>query len=73
MSTALRALNGRTQATGEVVMTRCVVRKQVMRNVALDVISEWLQRESFTGTVTLGVSQGHIRTMSAEDRQDIEG
>ena len=44
-----------------------------MRDVALEAISAWLKRESFTGTVTLGVAQGHIRTMSAEDRQDIPG
>lgn len=72
MST-LRALNGRTQIIGEVVVTRCVVRRQTMRDVALEAISAWLKRESFTGTVTLGVAQGHIRTMSAEDRQDIPG
>ena len=72
MSSALRALSGRTPATGEVIVTRCMVRKHTLDGTPLAVLSEWLRRENFTGNVTLGVSKGSIRTISAEDRQAIE-
>ncbi len=64
----LRAVNGRMQ---EIVVTHCVVRKQTMDGTPLDALVAYLLRENFTGTVTLGVSHGRIRTISAEDRQDV--
>ncbi len=70
---ALRALNGRTEETGEIVMTRCVVRKRTMNGTPIDSLFIFLLRENFTGTVTLGMSSGHVRTIAVEDRQDIEG
>lgn len=73
MSSPIRALSGRTQVTGEIVMTRCVVRKQVMNGTSMDALTTYLLRENFTGTVTLGVSHGRVRTIAAEDRQEIDG
>lgn len=73
MSSAIRALNGRTQATGEFVTTRCVLRKRTMNGTPMDTLFVYLLRENFTGTVTLGMSQGRVRTIAAEDRQEIEG
>jgi hypothetical protein len=72
MST-LRALNGRTKETGEIVMTRCVVRKRTMNGTPVEALFVFLLRENFTGTVTLGMSQGHVRTIAVEDRQEING
>lgn len=70
---ALRALQGRTKQTGEIIMTRCVVRKRTMNGTPMDALFVLLLRENFTGTLTLGMSQGRVRTIAAEDRQDIDG
>lgn len=70
---ALRALSGRTQVTGEIVMTRCVVRRRVMDGTPLEALEAFLRADNFTGSVVLGVSRGSIRTIAVEDRQDIEG
>lgn len=54
-------------------MTRCVVRKRTMNGTPMDALFVLLLRENFTGTLTLGMSQGRVRTIAAEDRQDIDG
>lgn len=70
---ALRALSGRTQTTGEIIVTRSVVRKRTMNGTPMEALCDLLLRESFTGTVRLGLSQGRVRTISVEDHQEIDG
>ncbi len=69
---ALRALNGRTKITGEIVVTRCMVRRRVMDGTPLAALEAFLRDDNFTGVVALGVSRGSIRTIAVEDRQEID-
>ena len=70
---SLRALSGRTRQTGEIVVTRCIVRKRMMDGMPMEPLFRLLTTENFTGTVTLGVYRGGVRTISVEDRQEIDG
>lgn len=70
---ALRARTGVTAITGEFTESRAVVRKRTANasNASVGNLILILNRELFTGTVTIGMSQGHVRTIAAEDSADI--
>lgn len=70
---SLRALSGATPITGEFTESRAVVRKRTANasNESLGSLISILKRENFSGTITVGMTQGNIRTLSAEDRQSM--
>lgn len=72
---ALRSLTGVTPITGEFVVTRCMVRVQKSNasNDSYTRLVAILQRSRFTGTVTIGMTEGNVRTLSAEDRAPLDG
>lgn len=70
---SLRARTGVTAITGEFTTSRAVVRKRTANasNASVERLILILNREQFTGTVTIGMSDGHVRTIKAEDSADI--
>jgi hypothetical protein len=74
MST-LRALNGATPQTGEFIVTRAVVRVRTANGSGRGIVHlvEHLRDESFSGTVTLIMQRGTLRTIRLEDRAEIDG
>jgi hypothetical protein len=73
MST-LRALSGATPETGEFIVTRAVVRVRTANGAGRGIVSlvDHLRNESFSGTVTLVMQRGTLRTIRLEDRAEIE-
>ena len=45
----------------------------MMDGMPMEPLFRLLTTENFTGTVTLGVYRGGVRTISVEDRQEIDG
>ena len=70
----LRARTGITQVTGEFMETRAVVRTRSCSGGAIESVPsllDILHRERFTGKVVVEMSQGGVRSILAEDRQQI--
>jgi hypothetical protein len=72
---ALRSLTGVTSITGEFTTKQEVVRRQAANasNRDFQRFMAYFQMQGFTGNVTFGMTQGNIRTVTAEDSIEISG
>jgi len=73
MTITLRARTGITPETGEFSEVRSLVRTRSCTGAveAVPALLGILHRERFTGQVVIEMSQGGVRRMVAEDRQQI--
>lgn len=69
---ALRSHTGATPITGEFVESHMIIRRRVATSDnSVEAFMVIMEREKFTGEITIQMLKGGVRAISAEDRQKI--